>query len=71
MADLCSVALGDFTLSPGNGIFSAQELDKVAKLVARERTVSACPSQSCHTPLYFGLFFDGTKNNYEKNEVTI
>lgn len=35
----------------------------------REMPDFSCPKDSCKTNLFFGFFFDGTKNNYMKSEV--
>jgi hypothetical protein len=35
----------------------------------REQPVVGIPSKSCETNLFFGLFFDGTKNNYIQAET--
>ena len=35
----------------------------------REQPVFSIPARSCTTNLFFGFFFDGTKNNYERAEV--
>lgn len=36
----------------------------------RERSPIGVPRASCSTNLFFGFFFDGTKNNYKQAEVT-
>lgn len=36
----------------------------------REGVPIGIPSRSCETNLFFGFFFDGTKNNYEQAETT-
>ncbi len=36
----------------------------------REQPPVGMPSESCKTNLFFGFFFDGTKNNYEQAQAT-
>jgi hypothetical protein len=66
MASLCTISEGDYASSPGEEIFTAAERKLVRDLTKLEHGDGA----TCTTPLYFGLFFDGTKNNYELNEST-
>jgi hypothetical protein len=61
MAQLCSI-VGDYASSPSKQIFSKAENQVINKL-GRQAEGGEC--NSCQTPLFFGFFFDGTKNNYE------
>lgn len=36
----------------------------------REQSLPASPLESCRWNLFFGFFFDGTRNNYKKAEAT-
>jgi hypothetical protein len=40
------------------------------ELEVREQPLIGKPGDSCKTNLFFGFFFDGTKNNYEQAETT-
>lgn len=51
-----------------NTFFSQRELDFIEKLEQREIVPKGEPSVSCNTNLFFGFFFDGTRNNYMKAE---
>lgn len=44
--------------------FSDKELRNLMKYERREQPEFCKPRKSCLTNLYFGFFFDGTKNNY-------
>jgi hypothetical protein len=48
--------------------FSRTELDEINLLEKREQPVIGRPGEACKTNLFFGFFFDGTKNNYRKVE---
>lgn len=50
-------------------IFSGKEQDIVRAFEKREQPVLGKPSESCKTNLFFGFFFDGTKNNYMDAET--
>lgn len=50
--------------------FSGSEGKKIRKHEDREQPAIGVPKVSCNTNLFFGFFFDGTKNNYEQAEVT-
>lgn len=47
-----------------NAFFSEDELDDLRKYERREQPEFGKPGESCKTNLFFGFFFDGTKNNY-------
>nr|WP_314543664.1 DUF2235 domain-containing protein [uncultured Massilia sp.] len=52
-------------------IFAKNERKKIEDLSRqRESVVVGNPTQACRTNLFFGFFFDGTKNNYELAEKT-
>lgn len=40
----------------------------IRRLETREQPIPGVPGASCKTDLFFGFFFDGTKNNYVKAE---
>lgn len=44
--------------------FSADEQEKLKEYELREQPEFSKPRESCKTNLFFGFFFDGTKNNY-------
>lgn len=46
------------------GFFSDQEIQKLKRYERREQPEYCKPGESCKTNLFFGFFFDGTKNNY-------
>lgn len=48
--------------------FDADEIQDLDVLAEREQPKLGVPGESCHTNLFFGFFFDGTKNNYVKAE---
>lgn len=66
MASLVKINGVDYTASPTEDIFTASE----RKLVRDFNKLELGTCASCTTQLYFGLFFDGTKNNYQDNEPT-
>src|SRR5690349_6215653 len=39
------------------------------KFESREHPILGVPGKSCETNLFFGFFFDGTKNNYVQADV--
>lgn len=50
--------------------FGRDQIDGViSKLERREQPPIGVPGRSCETNLFFGFFFDGTKNNYEQAET--
>jgi hypothetical protein len=44
--------------------FDATDLKKIRNHEKREQAMPGSPHRSCVTNLFFGFFFDGTKNNY-------
>ena len=50
-------------------LFSKPEQRRIEELEKREQPVLGKPSESCKTNLFFGFFFDGTKNNYQDAET--
>lgn len=51
--------------------FAKREITDIHdKFEKREQAPIGVPRKSCTTNLFFGFFFDGTKNNYEQAEVT-
>ncbi|MEH6434570.1 T6SS phospholipase effector Tle1-like catalytic domain-containing protein [Massilia sp. DD77] len=50
--------------------FEGDDLDLIRMHEERERFENNIPDESCKTNLFFGFFFDGTRNNYEKAEAT-
>jgi hypothetical protein len=44
--------------------FTRKECDQIRHLENRESPQIGVPAESCTTNLFFGFFFDGTKNNY-------
>lgn len=50
-------------------LFSQSERKDIFAKTKREMPTSGNPSESCSTNLFFGFFFDGTKNNYELAEL--
>jgi hypothetical protein len=45
-------------------IFNEDDINIFSKLEMREQPILGVPGASCKTNLFFGFFFDGTKNNY-------
>ena len=53
-----------------NIFFERDELRDIRKkFESREQLVTNVPGKSCETNLFFGFFFDGTKNNYIQAET--
>lgn len=48
--------------------FDYKDGEKIRKIEAREQPRVGIPGESCKTNLFFGFFFDGTKNNYVNAE---
>lgn len=48
--------------------FTKDERNLLTAFEKRELPDFSCPKDSCTTDLFFGFFFDGTKNNYMKAE---
>lgn len=53
----------DFSL-----VFDRKEADTIRQLESREQPTFGVPGDSCKTNLFFGFFFDGTKNSYVQVE---
>ena len=53
-------------LNPADKVtfFSEKELRNLRRYEQREQPEFGTPRKSCMTNLFFGFFFDGTKNNY-------
>lgn len=68
---LCPLVPDAFTsASDKNMFFGKAELLVIDSLFnAREKIKLGCPGDSCKTNLFFGFFFDGTKNNYIQGAV--
>jgi hypothetical protein len=49
--------------------YNGDDIKKTRALEAREQPQPGKPSDGCKTNLFFGFFFDGTKNNYIKAEA--
>lgn len=66
---LCSQISQAFTeASVPPKFFDAKDLRDISNLEAREIPILGAPGDSCKTNLFFGFFFDGTKNNYVQAE---
>lgn len=51
--------------------FNSEERNGIdLKHIKREQPPVGVPGKSCTTNLFFGFFFDGTKNNYKQAETT-
>jgi hypothetical protein len=50
--------------------FDTNMLQRILRFEKLEQPPSGDPAKSCNTNLYFGFFFDGTKNNYTDAEET-
>jgi len=50
--------------------FNLEDLEEIARYEKRENPIVREPRDSCNTNLFFGFFFDGTKNNYQLAEKT-
>ena len=65
------ISIGYLNAVDYSQLFSVRELDTIRFIYAdRERPSSRQPQASCDTNLFFGFFFDGTKNNYIDAEVS-
>jgi len=49
-----------------NLFFSSDEITKIDTFEGREQAPLGDPESSCNTNIFFGFFFDGTRNNYVK-----
>ena len=72
-AILCKTANTNFaSASKTDEFFSEEQQKKIKEFVALEQPLQGSMTSGCKTNLYFGFFFDGTKNNYvlaEKNNT--
>jgi hypothetical protein len=50
--------------------FSEDEKDDLRDYEKREQAPLGDPKSSCNTNIFFGFFFDGTRNNYVKANAT-
>lgn len=50
--------------------FSSELISELGALEGREQPTFGTPGESCITNLFFGFFFDGTRNNYRQAEAT-
>jgi hypothetical protein len=48
--------------------FDRDQIDVIRLMEQREQPIFGKPGESCKTNLFFGFFFDGTKNNYIQAE---
>ena len=66
-----SVADAFSNASSFNKFFTGDDSKKIRnEWEPREQPVPGIPRESCKTNLFFGFFFDGTKNNYVQAETT-
>jgi hypothetical protein len=49
--------------------FNKSDVELIREFEKREQPVIGVPGESCKTNLFFGFFFDGTKNNYVQAEA--
>ena len=69
-AKLCSLIGIEFSnASDMKALFNFAEQGQLDAAMSREVPKLGVPGQSCRTNLFFGFFFDGTKNNYVKAEA--
>jgi hypothetical protein len=70
-AELCAQIGDRFTAAiEFNKFFTETEGKKIRKIFEpREQPILGVPGESCKTNLFFGFFFDGTKNNYIQAEA--
>lgn len=69
---LCTTIPENFTHATIREEFfdSFEDRNTIEKLERREQARIGVPGESCKTNLFFGFFFDGTRNNYEKAAKT-
>jgi hypothetical protein len=53
-----------------DSFFGIKGIRDIERAEAREQRIVGKPGESCKTNLFFGFFFDGTKNNYVQAEKT-
>jgi hypothetical protein len=64
-ASLCSYLIATFAESSNPPkFFGVGNWTRIQELELRELPIIGVPGESCKTNLFFGFFFDGTKNNY-------
>lgn len=56
----------EFSKAADRDTFFTNEIAKIKALERHEQTKLGAPGKSCETELFFGFFFDGTRNNYEQ-----
>ena len=62
---LCPAVSLDFVVAEDYiKFFAKRERKRVETFQSRELPIFGAPGESCKTNLFFGFFFDGTKNNY-------
>jgi hypothetical protein len=67
---LCPIIPNGYqTATSRASLFSTFDLKDLERLEEREQPPLGIPGQSCTTNLFFGFFFDGTKNNYVQAEA--
>lgn len=66
-AQLCSAIPGNYSDAANRQLFFKVKAEKetVDACDVREQPKIGVPGKSCETELFFGFFFDGTRNNYE------
>jgi hypothetical protein len=71
-SSLCGLIPVEFTKAANrHELFASKENnDYLRHFEAREQPKLGIPGESCKTNLFFGFFFDGTKNNYVLAEKT-
>lgn len=68
-AILCPPVSLDFVLAEDYvKFFTTRERKEIETMQSRELPIFGTPGESCKTNLFFGFFFDGTKNNYVQAE---
>jgi hypothetical protein len=68
-AILCPLIPGRYTeVGNKSAFFDPGEAKVIERLELREQPKKGVPKESCKTNLFFGFFFDGTKNNYVQAE---
>ena len=65
-ATLCPLIRGGFAhATEFKMLFDKDEQNTIRTHETREQPKIGVPGKSCETQLFFGFFFDGTRNNYE------
>lgn len=69
-ATLCPLISVTFASAENaQAFFAGTDGQTVRNLELREQPLIGVPGESCKTNLFFGFFFDGTKNNYVQADV--